>query len=1303
MKNSKEYDHFDDSKIAIIGMAGRFPGAKNIGELWNNLRDGVESITFFTDKQLLDSGVDPETLNYSNYVKARPVLEGIELFDAAFFGFNSREAACIDPQHRLFIECVWEAIETAGYDTESFKGTIGVYAGARMSSYLLNNLYANPEAMALGGEFQSSLYNNLGSLATGIAYKLNLKGPCYSIQTFCSTSLVAVHMACQGLLNFECDMAVAGGVAISVPQNTGYWFQEGLIVSPNGHCRPFDSKAQGTVFGNGLASVVLKRLEDALADGDHIEAVIIGSATNNDGSMKVSYAAPSVTGQAEVIVEALANADVEPDTITYVETHGTGTALGDPTEVTALTRAFQSGTQKKGFCALGSLKSNIGHLDVAAGVAGLIKTVLALKHQAIPPSLHFETPNPDIDFDNTPFYVNSKLSEWKNDGTPRRAGVSSFGIGGTNAHVILEEAPEIEPSGPSRPGQLLLLSAKTQPALEKATSNLSEYLKQHPDSNVADVVYTLQLGRKTFNHRRFLVCNDACDAIQTLESLDPMRVKTRHIESRDPPVVFMFPGQGAQYLNMGLNLYEHEPMFAETVNLCAEILKPLLGCDIREILYPKDNDSETALELLRKTCFQQPAIFTIEYALAKLWINWGVNPAAMIGHSIGEYVAACLAKVFSLEDALMLVATRGNMMQDLPEGAMLSIRLPAEEIEPRLSLELSIAAVNSPSLCVVSGQTKEVAALQRELESESVICRRLHTSHAFHSPIMDSIVKPFAEHVKIAKLSEPTIPIVSTVTGTWITPGEATDPMYWAGQLRATVRFGKGVQELWENPERVLLEVGPRATCSVLARQQAKDHSKQTAITSLGETSADEAEWTAMLNALGQLWLEGVSIDWENFYERERRQRIALPTYPFERKRFWVEPSRHGLESGTSSLIGAQPMQVGNLEHIFQQKNEQFELEPVSENEINAPRTKAEILLAKIWKELLGVDHVNLDDNFLSDLGGDSLSVVRVIEIIRKITGVSLTTDIILLNTLRQIAPYLEMEPSLAETRPAEETRVEQPAPIARREQDKIKTDLFYFGNSQRKLFGIYHPPCHGAARDLGVLLCYPLSQEYMTTHWAFRQLATLLSRAGFHVLRFDYFGTGDSAGESTEHNVEQCMADILTAAQELKNKPGVNRLSLVGLRFGAALAAQVSANDLKIKDIVLWEPVVSGKSHIKELESLRDDIRSAYMPMHRKQLMGKDYNELLGYPFSQEIRTAIEQIDLINMQCAAEKVFLVASKERNEYSKLRDTLTSRGVRFEYRIVPDTSNWGTLKSIIDVQLFKKMLHTITSLLAQDLT
>ena len=584
MSDSSIFNHLDG--IAIIGMSSRFPGAKNLEEFWQNLRNGLECITFFSDQELQASGIDPDVLNNSGYIKARAILENIELFDALFFGFSPKEAAILDPQQRLFLECAWDALEIAGYNSETYNGLTGVYAGAHISTYLLNNLYTNPDLTELIGDLQVIMHgNDKDYLTTHVSYKLNLKGPSITVQTACSTSLVAVCMACQSLLSYQCDMALAGGVSIVVPHRAGYMYQVGGILSPDGHCRAFDAKAQGTVPGNGVGIVVLKRLTDALADGDSIYAVIKGSAINNDGFLKVGYTAPSVDGQAEVIAEALTMAEFAPETVTYIEAHGTGTALGDPIEIAALTQAFRATTDAKGFCALGSVKTNIGHLNTAAGVAGLIKTALALKHKMIPPSLHFDQPNPQIDFTNSPFYVNTTLSAWQVENHPRRAGVSSFGIGGTNAHVVLEEAPPHAASGPCRPWQVLVLSAKTRSALETVTTNLAEYLKQHPDLNLADVAYTLQVGRRAFGHRRMLVCQELEAALIALETLNRTWVFTDTQEPKDRPVTFMFPGQGAQYLNMAIELYQGEPTFREQVDLCSAHLKSHLGLDLRAVLY----------------------------------------------------------------------------------------------------------------------------------------------------------------------------------------------------------------------------------------------------------------------------------------------------------------------------------------------------------------------------------------------------------------------------------------------------------------------------------------------------------------------------------------------------------------------------------------------------------------------------------------------------------------------------------------------------------------------------------------------
>ncbi len=880
--------------VAIIGMAGRFPGAANVEMFWQNLKNGVESVTFFTDEELAAAGVDAELLKSPNYVKARPVLNGVELFDANFFGYSPREAETMDPQHRVFLETAWEALENAGYDSERFDGAIAVYGGLFLETYLLANLSSRPgfiedflmEKTPEG--YQTYLGNDKDFLTSRVAYKLNLRGPAVTVQTGCSTSLVAACQACASLLSYQSDMALAGGVTIVFPQKKGYLYEEGGMASPDGHCRPFDARAQGTTFGSGVGMVVLKRLEDALADGDHIHAVIKGSALNNDGGVKVSYTAPSVDGQAEVIALAQALAGVSADKISYIEAHGTATPLGDPIEVAALTQAFRQSTDKKGFCAIGSVKSNIGHLDAAAGVTGLIKTALALEHKLIPPSLHFTQPNPQIDFANSPFYVNAKLIEWKTVDEQRRAGVSSFGVGGTNAHVVVEESSPVVPPGPSRPWQLLLLSAKTSSALDRATANLAGHLKKNPAQNLADAAYTLQVGRRAFNHRRMLVCHDVNDAVAALEKPDTKRVFTQSSERRDLPVVFMFPGQGAQYVNMGVELYRSETVFREAMNRCAELLQPHLGLDLRTVLYPGEGKIESAQQQLTQTRITQPALFAIEYSLAQLWMSWGVRPAAMIGHSVGEYVAGCLAEVFPLEDALALVAGRARLVQEQPPGAMLAVRLPEKELRPLLDAQVSIAAINAPSLCVASGPHDAIEALERRLKDIGVASVRLQTSHASHSAMMDPAVAPLAALLKKVTFQAPQIPYVSNVTGQWITAAEATDPDFWAGHVRQPVRFADGVGELLKGVQYVLLEVGPGQTLSTLARQHPAKDPKQVVLSSLSPTK--DQELRSVLTALGQFWLAGGSVDWQGFYRNEKRQRVPLPTYPFERKRYWVEP-----------------------------------------------------------------------------------------------------------------------------------------------------------------------------------------------------------------------------------------------------------------------------------------------------------------------------------------------------------------------------------------------------------------------------
>jgi len=904
MNGSGEIDKADGSEVAIIGMACRVPGAINIDEFRRNLWGGVESVTFFSDEELQAAGVDAATLATPSYVKAGAVLEGVGWFDASFFGFNPREAEIIDPQQRLFLECAWEALESAGYDPQGYEGRIGLYAGAGMNFYL-PNLYSNHGGNGIGTGFQIILGNDKDFLTTRVSYKLDLRGPSITVQTACSTSLVAVCLACESLLNYQCGLALAGGVSILLPQRTGYYYQEGGVASPDGHCRAFDAKAQGTVGGSGAGIVVLKRLSQALADGDCIHAVIKGTAINNDGSSRIGYTAPGIEGQAQVIKEALAVAGVDAETISYIEAHGSGTSLGDAIEIAALKKVFGSRRDENNLCAIGSVKTNVGHLDTAAGVVGLLKTVLAIKHRALPPSLNFQSPNPSLDLEHSPFYVNTKLTEWKSGRNPRRAGVSSFGIGGTNAHVILEEAPGQKPSHPGKPWQLLTLSARSETALENATDKLADHLKTHPAISLADAAYTLKVGRRAFNYRRALVCRDAEDAIPALQKPDPNRLISACAEATNCGVAFMFPGQGAQYVNMGLEIYHLEQTFREQVDQCCELLRPHLGFDLREALYPSRELIEEAAEKLKQTDVTQPALFVIEYALAKLWMEWGVRPAAMIGHSIGEYVAACLAGVITLADALALVAARGRLMQSLPDGAMLAVPLPEKDVLPLLSNHLSLAVVNGTSLCVVSGPTGEVAELEQRLTEQGLGCRRLHASRAFHSRMMDSILEQFTQEVKKIHLKPPTIPYLSNVTGAWIRAEEATDPNYWARHMRQAVRFADGVGELVKRPDWILLEVGPGRTLMTIVNRYPGRAAGQVALASLPPPQ-DVSELGScaafLLTALGRLWVAGVQVDWSGCYAHERRCRIPLPTYSFERERFWVEPLRLVSGNGVGKL-----------------------------------------------------------------------------------------------------------------------------------------------------------------------------------------------------------------------------------------------------------------------------------------------------------------------------------------------------------------------------------------------------------------
>ncbi|NRD45991.1 type I polyketide synthase [Corallococcus exiguus] len=875
-----------EERIAIVGLSGRFPGAQTLEGFWEMLRRGGDARRVPTDAELDDAGVPQALRAHPQWVRSSYVLEGATEFDAGLFGYSPREAELMDPQQRIFMECAWESLDNAGYDPGRFKGAVAVYASVSLSSYLLRALMRQPDLMDAAGSFGVMLANDKDYVATRVSHRLGLRGPSATVQTACSSSLVALHLACQSLLSGESDMALAGGSSVSFPQTAGYLYQEGMIFSPDGYCRAFDSKANGTVRGAGAAVVVLKRLSDALKDGDTIHGVLLGTAVNNDGAGKVGFTAPSVEGQAAVIAEALAISGVTPDDIQYVEAHATGTPLGDPIEVAALNQAFGGKETGQKRVALGSLKAAIGHLDAAAGIAGVVKTVLAMEHGEIPASPHFQQANPVIDFDAGPFFVPSQPRPWTSANGPRRAGVSAFGIGGTNTHVILEEAPKSAAPVPSRRAwHVLPLSARTPAALDAATERLAAHLDANPNVSLADVAYTLQVGRHAHEHRRAVVVKDVADAKAALR--DARRLLGGSGTNTRRPVVFLFSGQGSQYVDMGRGLYEQEPVFRTEVDACAEKLKPHLGLDLRTVLYPPADGREKATEQLKQTSLTQPALFVIEYALAKLWASWGVTPQAMVGHSIGEYVAACLSGVFSLDDALALVATRGRLMQSLPSGSMLSVRMTPEALAPLMDARISVAAVNAPGFTVVAGPTDVVDALQAKLEAQKVEVSRLHTSHAFHSHMMDPIVEEFRQAVAKVARKEPKDLYLSNVTGTWVTREDAVSPAYWARHLRDAVRFQDSATLLLNDPEHVFLEVGPGNALATLVRRNAPEGTFPAILSTLpAPRDAQQDALTHAADAFAKLWLAGAKSTAGRAYKGEARRRIPLPAYPFQRERY---------------------------------------------------------------------------------------------------------------------------------------------------------------------------------------------------------------------------------------------------------------------------------------------------------------------------------------------------------------------------------------------------------------------------------
>jgi amino acid adenylation domain-containing protein len=982
--------------IAIVGLGARFPGARDVHEFWTNLRDGVESITTFTDDELRAAGVDEASLNDPNYVKSRPRLAGVDLFDAAFFAMSPREAMLTEPTHRLFLECAWEALENAGYAPQD-AGRVGVYAGAGPSFYSMT-LQSRPLARQYG-RLELLIGSGPDFLATRVSYKLNLTGPSMSVQTTCSTSLVATVLACKSLLNHECDMALAGGAYID-PFVSGYHYGNDVL-SPDGHTRAFDARGRGTVFGDGVGVVVLKRLADALASGDQIHAVIRGVGLNNDGSDKVGYTAPSLKGQMGVIRQALDMADIDPDTISYIEAHGTGTPLGDPIEVGALTRVFRERTPRKGFCAIGSVKTNVGHLNTAAGVCGLIKTVLALENRQLPPSLNFENPNPEIDFGKSPFFVNTRLQEWHSEG-PRRAGVSSFGVGGTNAHVILEEAPpRMSPQGkqesPERPAHLFLLSAKTAKALAQQVARHALHLKEHPELRLADVCHTACVGRTHFDHRLSLVVTTREALVAALEAITRGEVPEGCAQTRGTNpvrVAFLFTGQGSQYAGMGRVLFETQPVFRRALEKCAKSLDPLLGRSLLSVIH----GSEGQTPIIDETAYTQPALFALEYSLSVLWDSWGVRPAAVIGHSVGEVVAACVAGAFSLEDGLRLIAARGRLMGSVTKrGAMVSVRATEENVRRAIApyvSSVSIAAINTDEQTVISGEESDVLAVASALERDGVETKRLKVSHAFHSPLMAPIVEEFRRIAESVHYSEPRVPLFGNVDGQEASRS-ITDPDYWVRHILAPVRFMDGVTALARAGITAFVEVGPSPTLLSLAQSSLPSLKTAAWLPSL---SRGRDDWANVLRSLGELYVRGASIDWKGFDAPYPRLRVSLPTYPFQRERQWIDLQPEPRPSGGPSAPAS--TETTPSEEAAPRKTDvplgSFLVEEIRKADATNRPPLMERLVRDHVSRVLHMKPASIEGPArLTGLGLDSLMAVELRNALEDVLGIALPTNLI--------------------------------------------------------------------------------------------------------------------------------------------------------------------------------------------------------------------------------------------------------------------------------------------------------------------
>ncbi|ETA49713.2 polyketide synthase [Rhodobacteraceae bacterium PD-2] len=970
-----------ENDIAIVGMAAHLPGAGDIGAYWRNLRDGVSSIRRLTEAELREAGEDPGLMRHRDYVPFAAPLDGVEMFDAEFFGFSPKEAAIMDPQHRQFLETAWEALETAGHVPENFPGQVGVFAGCGMGSYFYFNVCSNPDLVENTGMFLlRHTGNDKDFMTTRLSHVLNLHGPSINLQTACSTSLVATHYAAQALLNGECDMAIAGGVTIELPQGRGYLYKENEILSPDGQCHAFDHRAQGTVFGSGAGVVVLRRLADAVADGDHIWAVIKGSAVNNDGAQKAGYLAPSVEGQADAVAEAQGMAGVTADTVDYVECHGTGTYLGDPIEVAALTQAFAKTSEAVGHCRIGSVKTNIGHLDTAAGVASLIKASLALHHRQMPPSLGFEAPNPAIDFETSPFRVNDRLTAWERGSHPRRAGVNSLGVGGTNAHVVLEEAPERGDAAESDwPFQILTVSGRSKAALDANAARLAEHLRAHPEQSLADVAWTLKEGRRAFEKRRIVVAETHEQAARLLEGAEPRRMHDHSALDR-PEMVFMFPGGGAQYAGMARDLYETEPVFAEWMDRGLAHLETLTEAPgatgemsisaekkpgVRELWLPERGAEAAADKALLKPSLQLPLIMITEVALARLWMSWGLEPVALTGHSMGENTAACIAGVMSFEDCIGLVHLRGTLFDEVPAGGMLSVALPEEALRPLLGEALDLGAVNAPDLSVASGPQADLDALEKRLKAQEVECRRIGIDIAAHSRMLAPILDRFRAYLRSIPLHAPRIPLTSNLHGRAMTADEAQSPNYWVDHLRGTVLFADCVAAL-AGENRVFLEVGPGKALTSLARQHGETNANAV-LSSLRHPDEAVADDVHMFEVLGRLWALGVDIDWAQVWGEAPRHRVPLPTYAFQRSPYFIAPGKAATGAAPQYLMRSDEIGGWGWAPVWRPRGAPVEVDVVDGLQEAAPQ---------VW--LVFMDDAGIGARLVERLRGAGQAVIDV-------------------------------------------------------------------------------------------------------------------------------------------------------------------------------------------------------------------------------------------------------------------------------------------------------------------------------------